>query len=109
MRLLDQRSSVEKALRIYRTKLRAGAYFFIGNVEHGELRSIEEVAVRQELPGSVGDSDGVVFGFFERGRSSGPGEEDQSISHPLVHHIQATSPEFMRKLQEYLAERIGTL
>lgn len=102
MRLLEQRLSVEKALRAYRAQLKAGAHFFIGKVEDGEIRGIQEVVIRQEMMDYSGDGDGVVFGFLERGTGSGP----DAAEYPLVHHVQATSPEFMKKLQEYLAERI---
>ena len=100
MRLLEQRLSVEKALRAYRARLKAGAHFFIGKVEDGEIRGIEEVVIGQETTHHAGD--GVVFGFLERGTGSGP----DAAEYPLVHHVQATSPEFMKKLQEYLAERV---
>ncbi len=105
MRLLEQRLSVEKALRAYRAQLRSGgAHFFIGKVENGEIRGIEEVVIRKELTERSGDGDGIVFGFLERGRGSGP----DAAEYPLVHHVQATSPEFMKILEEYLAGRIRT-
>ncbi len=97
MRLLDHRLKVEKALRDYRARLSPGVYFFVGDVRDGELRGIEEIVIRQDAMAGGDDSDGVVFGFFERGREA---------QQQMVHHVQATSPEFMQKLQEYLAERV---
>lgn len=105
MTLLDQRMNVEKALRAYRATLKAGVYFFIGRVRNGELLGIEEVAMPQDAPGLSGNSDGIVFGFMERGRA-GQGPDVSSESHPLVHHIQATSPQFMKMLEDHLAERL---
>ncbi len=100
MRLLEQRLRVEKILRTYRSQVQPGAHFFIGKVEDGEIRGIEEVVVPSETMASA--EHGVVFGFLERGR----GSDSDLDRHPLVHHVQATSPEFMRKLQEFLTERM---
>ncbi len=102
VRLLDQRLRVEKALRAYRAQLPAGVYFFIARVADGEIRGIEEMVIPQDVTQHSGDGDGIVFGFLERGTASGQNGPD----HPLVHHVQATSPEFMKKLEEYLATRI---